>query len=491
MPARRVSVIALCGAMLGSAGVASAQASGTAATSASEPDEAVARARRHFENGVKLYRDQNYAGALAEFEAAYRLKPGAGSIQNVALSQKALFRYAEAARTLQALLTRHGAELSDAEKRTVRSTIEELESLVGTLRIKVAPDSARVTIGGRSLERAELAGLRLDVGEHTVVAEAPGYARDTITVRIAGGHEQSVDIALRPVSGFVRVTTDDPQAAIAIDSEALAFHRWNGPVPPGRHYVQVYKPGFETFEQIVHVEVGKTELIYAVVGPPVAPDEEAPAPGKPPAVKPPLRGWYGLVALSAIGLDDAPRGINIEGARQTAGSSFGVRAGYRLWTPVGVELLLEGGRHEVEGACKVEQHSACGNPPVTLNYTLDSFRVGGNVRLMSGGERLRFTSSVGVGAVRHRLELPPNDSNLQGEAKGTDPYFLLEIGIQFNFGHLLAEADLVAYIDGTRGIRGDLDTQGDRAVFGDDTGLRMLGVGLRAGWSEWQPGAKP
>src|SRR6187401_2786883 len=59
--------------------------------------EATAEARRHFKLGIKLYQDTNYPGALAEFEAAYAQKPGPSSLQNVALCQKALFRYREAA----------------------------------------------------------------------------------------------------------------------------------------------------------------------------------------------------------------------------------------------------------------------------------------------------------------------------------------------------------------------------------------------------------
>ncbi|HEX6766936.1 MAG TPA: hypothetical protein VF103_15680, partial [Polyangiaceae bacterium] len=83
---------------------------------ANEPDAKTLEARRHFKAGVKLYQDGSYATALAEFEAAYENKPGPGSLQNVALCQKALLRYPEAADTLHHLLERHGAELSEEEK---------------------------------------------------------------------------------------------------------------------------------------------------------------------------------------------------------------------------------------------------------------------------------------------------------------------------------------------------------------------------------------
>src|SRR5690606_19222367 len=106
--------------------------------------EQQALGRQHFRNGVKLFQDGNYSGALAEFEAAYRLKPSAASLQNIALSLKALFRYSEAAETLNRLLARHGSELTQAERTTIREAIDELSSLVGTIVLRVQPTNARI-----------------------------------------------------------------------------------------------------------------------------------------------------------------------------------------------------------------------------------------------------------------------------------------------------------------------------------------------------------
>jgi hypothetical protein len=87
---------------------AKAEPSGAAPASPGATD-ATEAARAHFKAGVRLYQDQNFAGALAEFLASYELKPGPGSLQNVALCQKALFRYGEAADSLTQLLTLHDA----------------------------------------------------------------------------------------------------------------------------------------------------------------------------------------------------------------------------------------------------------------------------------------------------------------------------------------------------------------------------------------------
>src|SRR6186713_2868974 len=155
------------------------------ATSSSTAAEATAEARRHFKLGIKLYQDTNYPGALAEFEAAYAAKPGPGSLQNVALCQKALFRYHEAAATLEQLLKAHGTELSDGETKAVSEAISELRGLVGSIVVNVEPSEAKVSLDGRVLTPSELhAGVDVNVGEHTLVADLPGYARLSRVVRV-------------------------------------------------------------------------------------------------------------------------------------------------------------------------------------------------------------------------------------------------------------------------------------------------------------------
>jgi hypothetical protein len=494
MCARRGPLLATL-ALLASARPAFAQAPVPAGppASAAKPaaDERTELARRHFKNGVKLFQDKNYQGALAEFEAAYELKPGASSLQNVALCLKALFRYAEAARKLDLLLTRHGSELSEDDRKAVREAVDELNQLVGTIDLRVEPASARLAIDGRSVSAAErTAGIRLDVGEHTVVAEAAGYERLVQVVRISGGKTRlPVALALRPVAGFIRVSTNDRDAAIAVDGQARAFQTWIGPVSPGRHYVQVYKRGFATFEQAVNVELGRTVEVQPVLTP-LQPGEidvtKAAQPGPAP-VKREQRGWYALAALSASGLDEAPQDLDISNAETTAAGAFGVRAGYRLWTPIGVELLIDGSRHEVKDACDRRQSDCSGNAGILRKYTLDSFHIGGNLRIMSSGERFRFSSVIGVGSVRHKVEV---EETAQGagddwDAVGLDPYFLVELGAQANFGHVLAEIDALLFVDGVTNIKRD-SPNGEEQVF-KDGGLRMLGLGIRLGWSEWKP----
>jgi hypothetical protein len=346
-----------------------------------------------------------------------------------------------------------------------------------------------VTLDGRRLEPKDLGtSVRLNTGEHVLVAEAPGHSRMARTIRVAGGQKDvALDFALVANAGFVSVKSTDPKAAIAIDGTARAFSAWRGPLEPGRHYVQVYRDGYKQFEQYFVVEVGKTIDVDAVLI-----REEGP-----PAIKPAeQRGWYGLAVLSAIGLRNAPGGLEIDKSDIT-GSSIGVRAGYRLWTPIGVELLIEGGKHQVDKACDATVSGRkCGTATAfERSFTLDSLRFGPNLRIMSAGQSLRFSSVIGAGAVRHEIDLDPADPTEAGaseaipggNAKGWDPYFLVEVGAQYNISHVVLELCGLVFIDGASNAKGNGDDGRSWTPFEDSGGLVMGGLGLRVGWTEWKP----
>jgi hypothetical protein len=498
----RVFVVALS-ALLALPAPAFAQAADATAPvnpPAAAPDTAdaaaTANARRHFHLGVKLYRDANYKGALAEFEAAYRDKPGPGSLQNVALCLKALFRYAEAASSLRLLLERHAQELSSAERDAMAKAVQEFEGLVGKLQLQLQPPEAELSIDGRAIAREErVNGVLLNVGEHTLLAEAPGFARHAQVVRIASAQELKLVVQLKPISGFLTVVASDPKAAIAIDNEPLAYHSWSGPVVPDvEHVVQIYRDGFEPFEQSVRVEVGKTLRVEGELGAPSGVvDEHAPLPQKP-AAPPRLRGstgYYGLVTLSVVGMNDTPLDYKVGSGTNMSLPSFGLRGGYRISESIAVELGFDLGRLDAKGACEANP----GAPEMACwakrDFSLRSLRLGPNLRLMTGGERLRFATGIGVGIVSHKLSVEPavamdEMSRDGGSASGIDPYFSLELGAAYNYRHLLTELAVIAFIEGATGLRGAFDAGEQRAVFSNGT-LPMLGLTLKVGYSSWSP----
>ncbi|HEY4105598.1 MAG TPA: PEGA domain-containing protein [Polyangiaceae bacterium] len=452
---------------------------------ASTPDQ-TAEARRHFKLGIRLYQDANYPGALAEFEAAYAAKPGAGSLQNVALCQKALFRYREAAATLEQLLEKHGNELNEGEQKAVRGAIAELSGLVGSIVVNVEPSDARVTIDGRAVAPSELrTGVDVNVGEHEIIADEPGYARLTRVVSVASGQKKlPVEMKLKATDGFLNIVADDPLAAIAVDGETRAFHDWHGSVKPDAdHLVQVFREGFESYETTVTVAVGQTRDVHAALGPRIAGTSAQTT--KPSALPPPppsrvIKGYYGLLTLGVLGLGQHPLELTSTSSSGTMGT-IGLRGGYRLFAPVAVEVMLDFGKLAVDDATS-------SGSDVKRKYTIATVRFGPNLRLMTTGKTLRFSATLGAGIVHHKLVLDPvamDPMRTGGSASGFDPYFSVELGIQWSISRFLLGAEVITMIDGASGFNKQKLDSGSTEAFESRTTLPLFGLGIHGGYAFW------
>jgi len=464
-------------------------------------------ARAHFKTGVKLYQDQNYAGALAEFETAYALKPGPGSLQNVALCQKALFRYGEAADSLERLLTRHGSELSEDERTAAERAKAELEALVGVVRVEVSPPTAAVTLDGRPFAvEAGATTARLNVGEHLFAATAPGYTRVSRTLTIASGQAPlALKLELVPTSGFLDVTAADPKHAIAIDGAPVAYGRFHGPVTPGdEHVVQIYEGTTVLLEERVKVELGKTFTVAppgVQSGTPGVSASATPATASKAPEKPKQLGWYGMGLVSLLASSTPPFRFDLSDARSRAWG-FGVRGGRRFKTPVAVAGLVEYSALNVSGACDTRRGElamppiACGTPEadaLDVSYAVHSVRFGPVLELMTTDPRLRAIGSLGLGLVWHELKCTGCVAGTEQKSSGTDAFFLMELGVGANTRHVLMALALQTMIDGTGNM---IDTRnlGTNAIPIRETAydksggaLAYVGLELRLGISEWAP----
>jgi hypothetical protein len=435
--------------------------------------------RRHFDSGIRLFEDRNYEGALAEFEAAYRNFPSAASLQNVALCQKQLYRYSEAKETLYRLLSHHQSELTDTEYKAVRNVVDELASLVGSLRITVSPKEARVTLDGRSLGPEERGkAVTLDVGEHRIFAEAEGFAPLTRVFRIAGGHtDVPMDLQLVETTGLVVITAPNPQTAIAIDGRPVAFAHYEGRLQPGRHFIQIYREGYEPYEEEIDVRIGDSLHIEGELGEPTETVSTATSLKTAPTSKRILRGFYGLGSLSLLTVRGSPTGFDAS-SNYDPGYELGLRAGYRLMTPLAFEAMVSSGAFVIEGRCSKIESFACASSSTSM-YHLDTRRIGAGVRFMSEGEGLRLFSVISSGIVAQ-------DFRAYGRhASGSGPYASLELGLTANYRHSLWEIAAIGIFDQAESIR-----SGGFTPYASRGGIQLLGISVRVGWGDWSPPRK-
>ena len=484
---------------------ASAEPAATSDTAATAATEA---ARAHFKTGIKLYQDQNYRGALAEFEAAYALKPGPGSLQNIALCQKALFRYGEAADSLERLLTTYGAELSEAERSAAERAQAELAALVGAVRVEVSPATATVTLDGRPFP-VETGGTsaRLNVGEHLLAASAPGYTRVSRTLTVASGQsELAVKLELVAIAGFLDIVATDAQHAIAVDGAPVAYGRYHGPVTPhDEHLVQIYEGTTVLVEQRVRVELGKTLAVGpgarapgVAAGPPTPGAQTA---GATPVEKPKQLGWYAMGSFSLLASATPPFRFDLADASSRA-FGVGLRAGRRFRPAVAVEGLVEYTSLAVDGACDRRRGElgtppiACGTPEadaLDVSYSVRSVRFAPVLALMTNDPRLRAIGGLGLGLVWHELRCDGCIAGAAQKSSGTDAFFLMELGVGASTRHVLMALALQTIIDGTSGMASGrnlgTNTAPIRETAYDRSGhtLTYVGLQLRLGVSEWAP----
>jgi hypothetical protein len=434
-------------------------------------------AKRHFTNGVHLFEDRNFAGALVEFEASYQKNPTAVALQNIAVCQKGLFRYAEAIATLERLLRDFATQLSPDDKKAADDAIREMNALIGTIVVRVAPADARVSVNETILSSEALKSpLRLAAGEYRIVAEAPGYARQEKMVTVVSGQkDQPVALSLSPLSGILVIRAHDAQAAIAIDGVQVGYDEWRGPVSAGPHEIYVYTQAMRHKSNVL-AHAGQTTEFDAKLSPHDAiPEGKALEPGGPPPyVAPSQRGLYGFLGFGVDTMgNQAPPGLKNASAR--VGGAFGsLRVGYRVSTNWAVEFMGESAAHTI-GAC-IALGDSCSGSSIKGDYRFSSTRIGPAVRVMSNGRKGRFVGTLGLGATVHQITYDKQlTSTIPGRDDATAPGSFLQLagGYELNLGHFLLDA----------GITMTAETADEKKI--GVKNMASAGLELRVGYGQW------
>ena len=435
-------------------------------------------AKRHFTNGVHLFEDRNFAGALVEFEASYQKNPTAVALQNIAVCQKGLFRYADAIATLERMLHDFATQLSPEDKKAAEDAIHDMTALLGTIVVKVTPADAKVSINDAILTPEALKSpVRLAAGQYRVVAEAPGYARQEKMVTVVSGQkDQPFVLMLSPLSGMLVIRANDSQAAIAIDGVQVGYEEWRGPVSAGPHEIFVYTQT-QRHKSSVIAYAGQTTTFDAKLTSQDAIPEGKPAePNDPPPYVPPSqRGLYGFLTFGIDSMGSpAPPGLNHEKGR-AAGAFGSLRFGYRFSTNWAVEFMGENTGHAID-AC-VSATNSCAGVTQKGTYQLTSTRLGPAFRLMSNGRKGRFVGTVGLGAVVHSIkyETALESGSMPVRQGQTAAGSFLQLGgsYELNLGHFLVDAGLVL----------TAETADDQKVGIKNTAAG--GIEFRVGYGQW------
>jgi hypothetical protein len=157
-------------------------------------------AATHFERGVKLYEEQDWRGALIEFERAYGIAPRYAVLFNIAQARYQLLDYAGTLDAFQRYLVEGGDALTPARSAQVQASITELRGRVARLTVTTNVAGAEITIDDAPVGVTPLAGpLVVSAGRRKVVALKPGRVNAVRFVDIAGGDTADIILELHEV----------------------------------------------------------------------------------------------------------------------------------------------------------------------------------------------------------------------------------------------------------------------------------------------------
>jgi hypothetical protein len=128
-----------------------------------------------FRKGNDLYKQEKYGDAEAAYRAAWDLKKTHDIASNLGHTCMKIGKYRDAAELYDFALRHHPPTVTDAEKKRefVQRGLADAAKHVGTLRLRVEPAGAEVSVDGKVVGTAPLeADVFVDAGHHTVSAKA-------------------------------------------------------------------------------------------------------------------------------------------------------------------------------------------------------------------------------------------------------------------------------------------------------------------------------
>lgn len=257
-------------------------------------------AATRFQRGVGLYKDGDYEAALIEFKAAYKLSPIFEVLYNLGLTQRRLFQYGEAVKSLNDYLVQGGKKVSAARREAVRKELEEIRQLTAEVTVVVEGDGeATISVDGAEVGTAPLKEpLLLRPGKHTIVATR-GEETAKEEPSVLTGSKTTIKLSPKKAEGKLMIESDPPGAIISVDGTLQGEAPVIAKVGVGAHTITADRDGYSTTNMEVTLTEGQARQVTIKLTPGGnGGGDEAGAPrGK---LKFPLAGL--LVSVGGLGL---------------------------------------------------------------------------------------------------------------------------------------------------------------------------------------------
>jgi hypothetical protein len=161
-------------------------------------DDAKARAREHFKNGVSAVEQGDFGEALEQFEVAYKETHAFAVLYNIGRVDVALGRAVEAVDAFEQYLRDGKDAIEKQRRRDVEAEIERQRARIGIVTVRTVPPGADVRVDGKLVGNGPVLDWRLTAGMHTIEGALPGFAVTVRELEIAGGSSAIIELKLEP-----------------------------------------------------------------------------------------------------------------------------------------------------------------------------------------------------------------------------------------------------------------------------------------------------
>ncbi len=171
-------------------------------------------AKKHFENGLKLFADKAYPEALVAFTEAYRLGGDPEALRYAAITQQRLRHPAAAYDLYEQLLTKHDAQLEGATKREAQKALDELAAITGTLLVVVSEPDADIEIDNRPAGKSPMTKpRRMRANDHhTIKVTKAGFALfEQGAIEVVAREDKKIEVKLAPDTGAGTASMNDAE----------------------------------------------------------------------------------------------------------------------------------------------------------------------------------------------------------------------------------------------------------------------------------------
>ncbi|HZO15092.1 MAG TPA: hypothetical protein VFB62_17575 [Polyangiaceae bacterium] len=443
---------------------------------------------RHMDNGWKLYHEQNYPGAIAEFNAAYQAEAKASPLINLALTYKKLFEYPKAIEALERALAKHEDTMKPEHREAAEREIRELRGLLAYVNVKVTPRDAKLFIDNEAFDGPRGRPIALSPGSHRFRAEAEGYKPNEVARTLTSGNGNSaVELDLELVTGKLNVATLHPNTLIEVDGKQVAMGKWSGLLPPGVHAVRVLHDTDEEAVLNVFVRAGGRHHVTQEEDGTLKSDSPALKQRDKASEEPEVRrGFYGtgggsLLTAFPIVKEFTP---DSQGGNRW-GAAAALHLGYRVAEWAAFEVFGQFSDIRITGKVDLSPNDADPTSAIPTKLVLQSGRVGGLIRVMYPPRTMfRAIATIGAGVLVERAEWRAGEDGeaappLPPKAEGVGAFGQIDIGLEIEVSNVLIDVVTQNIIQGTK----HLEVAGVNPF--DDKPMLVFGPQLRVGYGIW------